>query len=95
MFPNNHVLPQPIMTRHACIRAQQRGIPSAVRDALLDFGDRRRAGRGAETVYFTKKSWKNLQLYMGNEITKAFEKYRNCYLIASDDGCIITEAFRS
>jgi len=82
------------MTHHARIRCQQRSIPSAVRDALISFGERRRAGIGADSVFFTKKSWKRLEAYMGSEITKAFEKYRDCYLIEADDGRIVTEAYR-
>lgn len=85
---------QPPMTRHARRRAQQRCIPSAVRDALIDFGERRRAGCGAESVFFTKRSWKKLETYMGADIAKAFHKYRHCYLIATDEGMIVTEAYR-
>ena len=31
---------------------------------------------------------------MGTEITKAFGKYWNCYLIEADDGCVVTVAYR-
>lgn len=95
MFSNTQSLPQPPMTHHARVRSQQRSIPSAVRDALIDFGERRRAGHGAESVFFTKKSWKRLEAYMGSEISKAFERYRNCYLIESEDGSIVTQAYRN
>ena len=95
MFSNTQSLPQPSMTHHARVRSQQRSIPSVVRDALVDFGERRRAGQGAESVFFTKKSWKRLEAYMGSDISKAFEKYRNCYLIEAHDGAVVTEAYRS
>ena len=95
MFSNTQSLPQPSMTYHARVRSQQRSIPSVVRDALIDFGERRRAGQGAESVFFTKKSWKRLEAYMGSDISRAFEKYRNCYLIEADDGAVVTEAYRS
>ena len=32
---------------------------------------------------------------MGSDISRAFEKYRNCYLIEADDGAVVTEAYRS
>jgi hypothetical protein len=95
MFSNTGSLPEPRMTHHARLRSQQRSIPAAVREALIDFGERRRAGRGAESVFFTKKSWKRLEGYMGSDISRAFEKYRNCYLIEADDGAVVTEAYRS
>jgi hypothetical protein len=92
MYPVSHQLSPPPMTNHARIRAQQRAIPTAVRDALIDFGERRPDGKGAESVYFTKKSWKRLEAYMGSEIIKAFQRYRNCYLIQANDGYVVTEA---
>jgi len=94
MFSDTQSLPQATMTHHARVRSQQRSIPAAVRDALLEFGERRRAGHGAESVFLTKKSWKRLEAYMGSGISKAFEKYRDCYLIEAEDGCIVTEAYR-
>ncbi len=94
MFSTTQSLHQPPMTHHARVRSQQRSIPAAVRDALIDFGERRRAGYGAESVFFTKKSWKRLEAYMGSDICRAFEKYRNCYLIEADDGAVVTEAYR-
>lgn len=95
MYSTTQSLLQPQLTQHARLRSRQRSIPSAVRDALIDFGVRRHAGKGAVSVFFTKKSWKKLEAYMGSEITKAFERYRNCYLIESDDGFIVTVAYRN
>jgi hypothetical protein len=95
MFSTTQSLLQPPMTNHARVRSQQRSIPAAVRDALIDFGERRRAGHGADPVFFTKKSWKRLEAYMGSDICRAFEKYRNCYLIEANDGAVVTVAYRS
>lgn len=81
------------MTDHASCRQQQRSIPQAVIDALLDFGDRRPAGSGAESVYFTKRTWRKFAGYVGTAV-KGYERYRNCYLIESSDGYVITPAFR-
>ena len=50
-MPSKHRTHEPLsMTIHAKRRMQQRSIPQAVIDALLDFGDRRPAGGGAESV---------------------------------------------
>jgi hypothetical protein len=95
MFSITQSLPKPMMTHHARMRSQQRSIPSVVRDALIDFGERRRAGQGAVSVFFTKKSWKRLEASMGSDISRAFERYRNYYLIEADDGAVVTEAYRS
>jgi hypothetical protein len=81
------------MTKHARVRVQQRSIPPVVIDALLDFGDRREAGGGAEIVYFTKRTWRKFASYVGAAV-KGFERYRSCYVIEASDGSIVTAAFR-
>ena len=80
-------------SKHSRSRLKQRSIPQAVVDALLDFGDRCSAGCGAESVFFTKRSWRKFASYVGTA-EKAFERYRSCYVIQADDGTIITAAFR-
>jgi len=81
------------MTKHALCRQEQRSIPQAVIDALLDFGERRPAGGGAESIYFTKRTWRKFASYVGTAIN-GYERYRSCYVIAASDGAIITTAFR-
>lgn len=82
-----------VRTRHAMCRQQQRAIPTAVIDALLDFGDRRPAANGAASVFFTKRSWRRFSTYVGTAIA-GYERYRNCYLIEGRDGAVVTAAFR-
>ena len=81
------------LSRHARRRRQQRSIPPAVIDALLDFGERQPAGGGSISVFFTKRAWRRFTSYMGTAII-GYERYRNCYLIEASDGCIVTTAFR-
>jgi hypothetical protein len=81
------------LTSHARIRRQQRSIPPAVIDALLDFGERRPAGYGAESVYFTKRSWRKFTSYAGAAV-KGYERYRDCYVIEAANGAVVTAAFR-
>lgn len=82
-----------VRTSHAVCRQQQRAIPTAIIDALLDFGERRPAGSGASSVYFTKRSWRRLSAYVGSAII-GYERYRHCYLIEGPDGAVITIGFR-
>jgi hypothetical protein len=81
------------MSKHALRRRQQRSIPQAVIDALVDFGARRPAFGGVEEVYFTKSTWREFTSYLGTT-SKAFERYRSCYLVQANDGTIITVCFR-
>jgi hypothetical protein len=81
------------MTHHARERARARSIPASVVDALLDFGERARAGAGAETCYFTKRSWRRFAAYLGHE-ARHFERYRSAYAVVGDDGLVITTCWR-
>lgn len=81
------------LTRHAETRVRQRSIPASVVDALLDFGERARAGTGAEVCYFSKKAWKRFAAYLGQE-ARHFERYRACYAVIADDGQVVTACWR-
>jgi len=61
------------LSRHARERMKDRSIPASVVDALIDFGDRLRCGGGAETCYFTKRSWRRFAAYLGTE-ARHFER---------------------
>lgn len=80
------------LTRHANHRIQKRCIPPAVVDFALQFGENEPAGAGTERYFFTKKSWRKLQSYLGGGAA-AFEGYRNVYVVACD-GMVITTAYR-
>jgi hypothetical protein len=92
MIANSQFYPA-MVTNHALCRQQQLSIPQAVIDALLDFGERRPAGDGAESVYFTKRTWRKFAGYVGSAV-KGFERYRSCYVIEASDGSIVTVTFR-
>ena len=86
-------LSQHHMTRHANKRAKERSIPPSIIDALLDFGDREAAGGGAETCFFTKRSWQRYASYIGTE-ARHFERYRSAYAIIASTGEVVTTCWR-
>lgn len=81
------------LSKHAAIRAQQRSIPRVIHDALLDWGDRRKAGSGVTSYSFSKRSWGKFAKYLGAE-AKRLERYRNAYIVVAGDGTIITVCWR-
>ena len=81
------------LSRHARDRVRQRSIPASVVDALLDFGERARSGTGAETCFFTKRSWRRFAAYLGQE-ARHFERYRSVYAVVADDGRVVTACWR-
>lgn len=52
-------------TRHACIRAQQRAIPSMIIDLLLQYGVEEHDGHGAVRRYFDKRTRQQLERRLG------------------------------
>ena len=81
------------MTKHAKIRAQQRGIPPIVVDLLIEYGTEARAGLQATTHYFDKAARRRLQVYAGR-LSSLFEEYLDYYAIVAEDGSVITVAPR-
>lgn len=81
------------LTGHARRRTKERSIPPSIVDALLDFGDRAPAGGGAESCFFTKRSWRRYAAYLGTE-ARHFERYRFAYAIVAADGQVITACWR-
>jgi hypothetical protein len=84
--------PHSIMSGHAKIRQQQRSIPDAVIDLLLDFGEETHLGGGVTSFSFRKKGWKRAARYLGRQ-AKFFERYRACYVVVAENGTIITVAY--
>lgn len=80
-------------SKHASIRVQQRGIPPIVVDLLMDFGAVERAGDGATSHYFDKKSRSRIKAYTG-QLSPALQEYLDYYAIVGSDGLVITVARR-
>lgn len=59
-----------IKSRHAQIRAQQRGVSQLIIDLLLEFGTRTSQENGAEICYFDRRSKSKLNKYAGGTLSK-------------------------
>jgi len=76
-------------SNHASVRMQQRCIPESVLHLLTVYGDETRTVKGV-ICYFSKRSRQCIYRELPRAVTKNFARYRNCYLIESDDGTIVT-----
>lgn len=83
------------MTSHAEKRAAERSVPEIGRWLLMDFGVRRRAGNGTESVYFDNKSWKEVERFCGVWPLKKMDQLRRLYAVVSDSGAVVTFAYRN
>jgi hypothetical protein len=77
-------------TRHAGVRAQQRGIPPLV-DQLLDlYGQEQHDGHGAVVVYLNKASIRNMERDLGRRPVSRLAEWFDAYKVRSTDGHTIT-----
>lgn len=81
-------------TRHARTRRQQRAIPAFVVNLLLEQGTCMRH-HGADVFFVDKAARRRIRCTLGNRVHAALEAYLDAYIVLSDDGCLITAAWRT
>ena len=81
------------MSKHACVRSQQRAIPPMLVDLLLQFGASENAGDGASKIFFDKSSRRRLKAYAG-PLSSVLEQHLDLYAVVSADDTVITVAHR-
>lgn len=80
-----------MQSRHASVRAQQRGIPPLIRNWLLEYGAETNDERGGIVRHFTKETLRRLERDVGAAPLRRLAEYLRCYLVESnEDGVVIT-----
>ena len=82
-----------VLTPHARARMQQRGIPAAVVECLLDHGAVQHDHLGGRIVFFSRKSKQRL-LSRGHLGREQIEKFRRAYLVLTGEGQVRTVGWR-
>ncbi len=82
------------LTEHARTRMQQRGIPPAALELLLDFGRETHDHRGCRIVRFDKRSRRLALLELGRERYRALERYLDAYAVVAEDDAVVTVGYR-
>lgn len=84
------------MSKHAAIRAQQRGIPPFINQLLDRYGREQYDSRGGIVLYLDKDSIRRMERELGRDIVRRLSPWRHAYKVKSSfDGCTITIGFRS
>jgi len=81
-------------TLHARSRLQQRSIPPAIVDWLVQFGHPMRHD-GADVYSFDRKGRKRLKQFLGTVAFKRVQDLLDVYAVLSDDGQLVTVAHRT
>ena len=82
------------LTTHARVRMQQRGIPSAAVEVLLDFGREAHDHRGCRIVHFDKRSRRRAARALGASLFRTLERYLDTYAVVGSDDAILTVGHR-
>jgi hypothetical protein len=78
-------------TRHAEIRAQQRGINYGIERLLQSYGEVRPAPHGCLMRFFSKRSIKEMEAEFGHFfIAKNHESFRSYLIETRDDHAVVT-----
>ena len=80
-------------TEHARTRMQQRGIPAAAVDLLIDYGKSAPAGEGCELVFFDKAARARLARDHPSAAREA-ERLCRTYAVVGSDGAVVTVGHR-
>lgn len=84
------------ISKHATIRAQQRGITPMVQNYLLEYGAEIYDGHGGIKRCFDKHSIRCIEKCLGRDQVRRIANFQDVYLIeSSHDGTIITVGHRT
>lgn len=79
------------LSKHAEIRAQQRGIPPLIDEFLDLYGCEQYDGHGGVIIFLDKSSIRRMEHDMGREPVRRLSTWHNAYKVkSSTDGCTIT-----
>ena len=82
------------LTTHARVRMQQRGIPSAALDVLLEYGREAHDHRGCRIVRFDKSSRRRVARELGDTLFRRVERYLDAYAVVGPDDAVLTVGHR-
>ena len=81
------------LTTHARVRMQQRGIPPAALDVLLDWGREAHDHRGCRIVRFDKRTRRRVARVLGDGYRR-IERWLDAYAVVGPDDAVVTVGWR-
>lgn len=83
-----------LITQHATIRMQQRGIREKTLDCLLKYGSKMHSDRGCFIMFFNKQARKRLQKIADSNLYKYLQSQLDAYAIVTAQGEVLTVGHR-
>jgi hypothetical protein len=82
------------LSNHARVRMQQRGIPSATLECLLEYGRVEHDHHGGMIVYLDKAARRRLVRERGMAPVRSLGRRLDAYAVISGDGTVMTVGHR-
>jgi hypothetical protein len=84
-----------MISKHAVIRAKERGIPPLIEQWLDEFGEEDYDGRGTVRIFFNRRSIRAMERAFGRRPVRRMSEYLDAYKVESvSDGQVITIGHR-
>lgn len=83
-----------MVTRHAQIRMQQRGVPPLILEWLLEYGATEYDGHGGRVRYFDKDARRRIGRAKGDIVLRRMHEFFDSYAVLAEDGAVITVGHR-
>lgn len=90
-FPD-HV---PVLSEHARMRMQQRGLPSEALALICSYGRRRYDHQGCAKVFLDRRGRTALRRHEGEQVYRRYEKAWDAYLVERVGGAVLTAGHRT
>jgi len=83
-----------VLSLHARVRMQQRGIPPQVVESLLQCGRVQHDNHGGRIIFFDRSAWKAVCQRGFQTLVPAADRHRRTYLVLGGDGMVKTVSHR-
>lgn len=83
-----------MVTSHARVRMQQRGVPPLILEWLLQYGATAYDGHGARIRYFDKHAKQQIRRAKGDVVLRRLHELFDSYAVVSEDGAVVTVGHR-
>lgn len=83
-----------MLSKHAQVRMQQRGVPPVIIEWLLQYGATVYDGHGCRICFFDKNAKKQLRKEKGDIVLRRLHEMMDSYAVVGGDGLVITVGHR-
>ena len=93
-MPDPSISP-PMLSEHARVRMQQRGLPTEALALICSYGRRRYDHQGCARIFLDRRGRAALRRHEGETVYRRYEKAWDAYLVERVGGAVLTAGHRT